>query len=132
MQVPLKALNGRNLGTAQCAKGKKRKKQRLAETETRENLERAFKAYGEPMKAVSEFRYLGRILTATDDDWLDVAGNIKKARRIWGRLDRVLGREGADPNASLTFYIAMTQAVLIFGSETWVLTEKMEKALDTF
>ena len=52
MQVPRKALNGRHLGTAQCAKGAERKRRRLAETETRENLDREFKAYGEPMEAV--------------------------------------------------------------------------------
>ena len=132
MQVPRKALNGRHLGTAQCAKGAERKRRRLAETETRENSERAFKAYREPMEAVSEFRYLGRLLTATYDDWTAVAGNMKKSRRIWGRLARVLGREGEDPKVSQTFYIAMTQAVILFGSETWVLTAKMEKALDTF
>ena len=38
MQVPRKALNGRHLGTAQCAKGAERKRRRLAETETREKL----------------------------------------------------------------------------------------------
>ena len=32
------------------------------------------------MEAVSEFKYLGRILTAIDDDWLAVDGNLKKAR----------------------------------------------------
>ena len=46
MQVPRKALNGRHLGTAQCAKGAERKRRRLAETETRENSERAFRSYG--------------------------------------------------------------------------------------
>ena len=92
MQLPRKALNGRHLGTAQCAKWAERKRRRLAETETRENLERAFHAYGQPMEAVLEFRYLGRLLTATDDDCPAVAGNIKKARRIWGRLAQVLGR----------------------------------------
>ena len=68
MKVPRKALNGRHLGTAQCAKGADRKRRRLAETETRENTKQAFHAYGKPMEAVLEFRYLGRILTATDDD----------------------------------------------------------------
>ena len=92
MQVPRKALNRRHLGTAQCAKGAERKRRQLAETEMRENLEQAFSAYKQPMGAVLDFRYLGRLLTATDDDWLVVAGNIKKARRSWGRLDRVLGR----------------------------------------
>ena len=57
-----------------------------------ENLERAFHAYGKPMEEVSEFCYLGRLLTATDDDWPVVAGNIRKARVSWGRLARVLGR----------------------------------------
>ena len=83
MQVPRKALNGRHLGTAQCAKGAERKRRRLAQTETRENLERAFHTYGQPMEAVSEFWYLGRLLTAADDDWPAVAGNIKKAWRSW-------------------------------------------------
>ena len=100
--------------------------------ETREKLEQKFNAYGKPMEVVSEFRYLRRLLTATDDNWTAVAGNIKMARRIWGRLARVLGREGADPKVSRNFYIAVTQQVLLFGAETWVLTRKMESALDAF
>ena len=102
MQVTRKALNGRHLGTGKCAKGVEKKRRRLAETKTRENLERAFRAYRQPMEAVTEFRYLGRLLTATDNDWPAVAGNIKKARRSWGRLAKVLGREGADPKGSRT------------------------------
>ena len=43
-------------------------------------MERVFHAYGKPMEVVSEFWYLGRLLTATDDDWPAMAGNIKKAR----------------------------------------------------
>ena len=55
--------------------------------------EKAFHAYGTKMRAVTEFKYLGRVLTNTDDDWPAVAGNIRKARASWGRLARVLGRE---------------------------------------
>ena len=40
----------------------------MAEKETRENPEQAFEAYGEPIESVSEFKYLGRVLTAIDDD----------------------------------------------------------------
>ena len=46
MLVPWRALNGRHPGTAQCRKGAERKRQRLAETETRESSEWAFEAYG--------------------------------------------------------------------------------------
>ena len=123
-------INGRHLGTAQCKKGAERKRRRLAETETMENLERAFHAYGKPMEAVSEFRYLGRLLMATEDDWPAVTGNIRKAWVSWGRLARVLGREEADPKVSRSFYNAATQQVLLFGAETWFLTRKMESALD--
>ena len=81
-------------------------------------MEREFHAYGKPMEAVSEFRYLGRLLTTTDDDWPEVAGNIRKARVSWGRLVGVIGREGADPKLSRSFYTAVTQQVLLFGVET--------------
>ena len=55
MLVPRRTLNGRHPATAQCAKGAERKRQRLAEADTRESLERAFEAYGEPIKNVSKF-----------------------------------------------------------------------------
>ena len=84
MQVPRRALNGCHPGTAQCAKVAERKRRRLAETETRENSEQAFEAYRALIELVSEFKYLGRILTATDDDWPAVVRNLRKARRSGG------------------------------------------------
>ena len=93
-----------------------------------ETLERAFHAYGKQMRAVTEFRYLGRVLTDTDDDWPAVAGNIRKVRVSWGRLARVLGREGADPKVSRSLYTSVTQQVLLFRAESWVLTKKMGRS----
>ena len=84
------------------------------------------------MRAVTEFKYLGRVLTNTDDDWLAVAGNIRKAQANWGRLARILGREGADLKVTRSFYTAVTQQVLLFRAESWVLTKKMESDLDAF
>ena len=91
--------------------------------------EKAFHAYGNKMRAVTEFRYLGRVMTNTDDDWPEVAGNLRKARETWGGLARILGREGADPDVSRKFYIAVTQQVLLFGADSWVLAKRMEAAL---
>ena len=122
MQVLRRALNRRHPGTAQCLKGAERRRRWLAEAETRENSERAFAAYVAPIERVTEFKYPGRIMTATDNDWPVVVRNLGKARRSWGRLSRVLGREGADLKVSRAFYIAVTQVVLLFVSETWVLT----------
>ena len=105
---------------------------RLAEAQTRESSERAFEAYEEPIQNVSAFRYLGRVFTAGDDDWLAVVGNLGEAGKSWGRLSRIMGREGADLKVSGNFYKAVAQAVLLFRAKTWVLTQRMKKALDRF
>ena len=76
MLVHRRALNGRHPGTAQCNKGAERKRRRLAEAETWESTEWAFQAYVEPIKKVSAFTYMGRVLTSNDDDWPVVVGNL--------------------------------------------------------
>ena len=130
LQVSRKALNGHHLGTNQCRTGAERKIRRLAAAEGEAAAERLFSAYGKRVKLVKEFRYLGRILTSTDDDWPAVARNLQRARATWGRLAKILGREGAHPKVSRNFYIAVTQQVLLFRADTWVLTVKMEAALE--
>ena len=109
LQVSRKALNGRHQETNQCKKGAERKQRRLSAAEVETTSEKAFHAYGNKMRAVIEFRYLGRVMTDTDDNWPAVAGNLRKARVSWGRLERILGREGADPKVSRSFYTAVTQ-----------------------
>ena len=43
-----------------------RKRRRLAEAELEATSEKAFHAYGKKMRAVTEFKYLGRVLTVTE------------------------------------------------------------------
>ena len=45
---------------------------------------------------------------------------------------RILSREGADKRVSGNFFNAVVQAVLLFGVETWVLTLRIEQALESF
>ena len=47
-------------------------------------------------------------------------------------MSRILSQEGADAKVSGNFFKAMVQAVLLFGEETWVLTPRMERSLDSF
>ena len=103
MLVPWRSLNGRHKSTAMCRSGAERKRRRLAEEEIWESTEMSFEAYGKKLKTVTSFKYLGRILTAGDDDWPAVAGNLGKARKSWGRLQRILSREGADKQVSGNF-----------------------------
>ena len=132
MLVPWQALNGKRHNTAMCRSGVERERRRMADTELRESTEMAFEAYGKQLEAVPSFKYLGRIMTAGDDDWLAVVGNLGKARKSWGRLTRILSREGADKRISGKFFKEVVQQVLLFGAETWVLTPRIERALDSF
>ena len=130
--VPWRTLNGRHIATAHCARGEEWKRSWLAEEELSEITERAFQAYGEPLENVTAFRYMGRVMTVGDDDWPAVVGNLQRKRKSWGRLSHILSREGTDPKVSRFFFKMVTQAVLLFGTETWVLTPRVERSLSIF
>ena len=98
----------------------------------RNSTKRDFEAYWKPLKTVSTFKYLVQVMTAGDDGWPEVAGNLVKAQKSWGRLGQVLIREGSDKRVSGNFFKAVVQAVLLFGAETWVLTPRIERALESF
>ena len=95
-------------------------------------LEHRFSAYGEWLERVEVFRYLGRLLAYDDNDSQALRSNLRKARKCWGRLQRVLRAENASPRVSGMFYKATVQAVLLFGSESWNLTPSAIKCLEGF
>ena len=68
----------------------------MVEEDTREGDALAFKSCGQPLTMVSSFIYLDWTLTARDDDWPVVVGNLQKARWTCERLSWILGWEGAD------------------------------------
>ena len=132
MVVPWRAINVRHHATAMCKNGAEKKRRKRTETELRDRTERDFEAYGKPLERVSTFKYLGRAMTAGDDYCPAVLGNLVKSRKSWGRLARVLTWEGADKRVSGKFFKAVVQSVLLFGAETWLLTPRIERALESF
>ena len=52
---------------------------------------------------MTAFRYLGRVMTAGDDDCPTVVENLQRERKSWGWLSRILIQEGADPKVSEHF-----------------------------
>ena len=115
-----------------CKRGAERKRRRLAEAEIRESAEIAFEVYGQQIQSVPRFTYMGRVMTAGDDNWPAVAGSLAKARKSWGRMQGILRRECATTRISGNFFKAVVQQVLLFGAETWVVTPNMERALSAF
>ena len=72
------------------------------------------------------------MLSSTDNDWPVVEQNLWRARVKLGHLTKILRREGVDKRTEGRLYLAVVQAVLLFGSETWVLTPQLDKALVGF
>jgi hypothetical protein len=91
-----------------------------------------FHVAGSLLAVVCDFLYLGRWLSENDLDDLAVTSNIKKARQCWGRLSRILTREGANPRVMARFYVTVIEAVLLYGSETWVLSSRLLRRLNSF
>ena len=52
---------------------------------------------------VTSLKYLGWVLTDSDDYWTEVVGKIRKSWNIWARLVRIMGREGASLWVSVIF-----------------------------
>ena len=88
----------------------------------------ALRAYGQPLTIVNYFCCLVLTLKVMENHWLAVVGNLWKARWTWARLSQVLGREGADKDKFGCYYLAVVQAILIFGFETRVVTPRIVPA----
>ena len=101
--------------------GVERNLKQLVEEDLWESLDRAFHAYEEPLEVVTLFKYLGRLLTAVDDDCPVVVDNLRKDRKSWVQMTRVLIRKGRDPKVLGLLFKAVVHAELLFGVETWVL-----------
>ena len=66
----------------------------------------------------------------TYDNWPVARQNIVCARLVWWMLGILLRQEGEEPKVSEMFYRAVVQAVLLSGSETWVLLAAMERKVE--
>ena len=118
-------------GSQLCRRAKERERKRRQEEENRKAATTIFTINGRPVENVKEFKYLGRVLS-DDDDWPAMRANIKKARKRWGQVAQILSREGAATGTMAYFYKAVVQAVLLYGAESWVITDRMWRAINSF
>ena len=131
-QTTYRSLNGSRYNPRSCVEGRRRRERAAALERARAAQEHVFSVYGTPLESVRTFKYLGRILSYDNKDWPAVIGNIRKARAKWAMVRRVLTRDGATPRVSGFFYKAVVQSVLLYGSDTWTLTEAMFGQLEAF
>ena len=72
MFVSCSVLNQHHPTTYLCARGAEQKWRRLVEEESLVGSETAFWAYDQSLATVTSFRYMGRILTEMNNNWMEV------------------------------------------------------------
>jgi hypothetical protein len=132
MQITAYAVRRGHIGSVLCNQLRQQRHQARQMALSMEAQTTVFRADGVALGQVSQFRYLGRILSEVDSDWPALRRNLTRARQRWAMISRLLVREGASPRVSGYFYKAVVQSVLLFGSETWVWSQSMRLALQGF
>ena len=72
------------------------------------------------------------MLREDDNDDQCIDEQLKKARRRWHGIERNLKREGANARVMCNFYLVIVQALLLYGSESWAITGRQMKKLESF
>ena len=86
------------------------------------------------IEGVEVSKYLRKPLDQSDNNWTVVLVKISKPWQMWGRLRKIIRKEGAEPAVSAKLHRAVIQVLLLllFWSETWVLLAPMAQRLEVF
>jgi hypothetical protein len=73
------------------------------------------------------------MVTNDDNDKVAVNNNIQKARKMWGEICRLVSQEKRKYiKIAVSVYKAIIQAILLYGSETWVVPRATLNNLEMF
>jgi hypothetical protein len=86
---------------------------------------------GEQIKEVDEFKYLGSVFTSDGTDTKDLDTRINKGWARFLRLKKEVWKQrGFNLNTKIHLYKLMVVPVILYGTESWVLTQTEEKKLE--
>jgi hypothetical protein len=118
--------------TSLCKQGTALEERRSVEEDPRKAREVVFTIRWVQLDNVREFVYIGHNLLLMDEDAPYVHNNVVKALQMWTQASRILLHEKPTPSTTVMFYKSVAQTVLLFGSETWVVTPRMMNTLESF
>jgi hypothetical protein len=128
-------VGARHQASMTCRKAtERRQKQVVAKEHERLKKDVVFTVSGKPIEIVDTFKYLGRVTAKTDSDEAAVLRNLVQARRKWASMKMVLIRDGdgVNPKTMAVFYRTVVLYTLLYGSESWVLTQDLMRQLRSF
>jgi hypothetical protein len=83
-------------------------------------------------EVIKEFVYLGSLMTPTNDVNLEIQRRIQTANRCFFGLRKHLQSSHLSRQTKFTIHKTWIHPVLLYGSETWVLTKRAENQLLVF
>ena len=75
------------------------------------------------------FPYLGQMSACNNSNWSVVYLNLQKSCRMWGMVPRVIERTRSTFQSRVEMHKAVVQSVILYGSESLVVTSEMLKVL---
>ena len=75
---------------------------------------------------------MGRWMAFDNNGRRTIDANLKKARKCWIRLAKLLRSENLVPRVAGMFYKAVVMAILLYSSESWVVNPSTLKRLEGF
>ena len=108
--------------TKECQVGVEHRKQQDTAILSALTLRQQFMVCGDVLERVEVLKYLGLMMAQDDDVIQAIRVQLRKARATWARAGQVLWSKNALSFIAVWFYQAIVQAILLYGSETWVIS----------
>ena len=87
---------------------------------------------GEDIKRSSDFCYLGSIVAENGGTSKEVNSRIQKARGSFSKLRKVWLNKSLRKDTKIKIFNACVKYVLLYGCETWLLTNEIRRKMQTF
>ena len=96
------------------------------------NVDTLLKVGDEEVEDVSTFTYLGSLASKTGGAEEDVEARVRKAQFAFLTLNSVWRSPVIRSKTKLKIFNSNVKSVLLYGSETWLMTDKLRSRLQTF
>ena len=85
----------------------------------------------EKIKRVQSFRYLGSIVNEKGGSEEDIQNRVKKARQVFRMLNNTWTSTQISRKTKIRIFNSNINPVLLYGCESWVVTKKSAKTMQT-
>jgi hypothetical protein len=86
----------------------------------------------EIIEEVEDFTYLGSIISGEEGVLKDVTSRVSKARSVFVRLSKIWRSSSTTTETKLKIFSSMVKPVLLYGCESWTVTEGIKHKLQVF